>query len=145
MIVCRSQFFTCSSPYADRCSKPLPWDPLSSPQKHDWYGMSPRYCRMQRASHNQTRLRCIVCFGMAALIGWSNSTPNLPTNIVPTNIARVKLSGKSPMGLGIPPLRIKIMLESNHLESTMLVGRVGVLLLLLPLCVCCVVVVVVFC
>ena len=30
--------------------------------------------------------------------------PNLPTNITPTNIARLKLSGKSPMGLGIPPL-----------------------------------------
>ena len=30
------------------------------------------------------------------------------------------------MGLGIPPLRIKIMLESNLLKSTMLVGRLGV-------------------
>ena len=31
------------------------------------------------------------------------------------------------MGLGIPPLQIKIMFESNHLKSTMLVGRLGVL------------------
>ena len=31
------------------------------------------------------------------------------------------------MGLGIPPLRIQIMLESNPLKSTMLVGRLGVL------------------
>ena len=31
-------------------------------------------------------------------------TPNLPTNIVPTNIAWLKLSWKFPMGLGIPPL-----------------------------------------
>ena len=30
------------------------------------------------------------------------------------------------MGLGIPPLRIKIKLESNPLKSTMLVGRLGV-------------------
>ena len=30
--------------------------------------------------------------------------PNLPSNIVPTNIARLKLSGKSPVGLGIPTL-----------------------------------------
>ena len=30
------------------------------------------------------------------------------------------------MGLGIPPLRIKIMLESNPLKSTMLVGGLGV-------------------
>ena len=29
------------------------------------------------------------------------------------------------MGLGIPPLRIKIMLESSPLKSTMLVGRLG--------------------
>ena len=32
------------------------------------------------------------------------NTPNLPTNIVPTNIAWLKLSGKFPMGLEIPPL-----------------------------------------
>ena len=31
-------------------------------------------------------------------------TPNLPTNIVPTHIARLKLSGKFPIGLIIPPL-----------------------------------------
>ena len=54
-------------------------------------------------------------------------TPNPPINIVPTNIARLKLSGKSPMNLGIPPLQIKIVLESNTLKSTMLVGRSGVI------------------
>ena len=26
-----SQFFTCSNPHVDRCSNPLPWDPLRSP------------------------------------------------------------------------------------------------------------------
>ena len=31
-------------------------------------------------------------------------TPNPPIKIVPTNIVWVKLSGKSPMNLGIPPL-----------------------------------------
>ena len=46
----------------------------------------------------------------------------------PTNIARLKLSGKSPAGLGIPPLSIKIVLESNPLKSTFLVGRLGVTL-----------------
>ena len=30
------------------------------------------------------------------------------------------------MGLGISPLKFKIMLESNPLKSTMLVGRLGV-------------------
>ena len=34
--------------------------------------------------------------------------------------------GKFPMDLEIPPLSIKIMLESNPLKSTMLVGRLGV-------------------
>ena len=54
-------------------------------------------------------------------------TPNPLTNIVPTNISRLKLSGNFPMNLGIPPLQIKIVLESNPLKSTMLVGRLGVL------------------
>ena len=44
----------------------------------------------------------------------------------PTNIAWLKLSGKSPMDMSMPPLWIKIMLESNPLKSTMLVGRLGV-------------------
>ena len=26
------QFFTCSNPHVNRCSNPLPWDPLGSPQ-----------------------------------------------------------------------------------------------------------------
>ena len=37
----------------------------------------------------------------------TNTAPSqeqLPTNIVPTNIAWLKFSGKSPMGLKIPPL-----------------------------------------
>ena len=33
-----------------------------------------------------------------------HTTPNPPTNIIPTKIAWRKLSGKFPMGLGIPPL-----------------------------------------
>ena len=53
-------------------------------------------------------------------------TPNFPTNIIPTYIASLKLSEKFPMGLGIPPLKIKITLESNPLKSIMLVGRLAV-------------------
>ena len=34
----------------------------------------------------------------------TNSLPNLPANTVPTNIASLKLSGKSPMDMRIPPL-----------------------------------------
>ena len=32
---------------------------------------------------------------------------NFPTNIIPAKIARLELSGKSPMDVRIPPLRIK--------------------------------------
>ena len=42
-------------------------------------------------------------------------TPNLPTNIIPTKVAGRKLCGKSPTDMRIPPLRIKIMLESKTL------------------------------
>ena len=52
--------------------------------------------------------------------------PNLPTYIVSTNIAWLKLSGKFPMGLGVQPLSIKIVLESNPQKSSMLVGGLGV-------------------
>ena len=41
----------------------------------------------------------------ARTLGEDSSTPNLPTKITPTKIARLKLSGKSPTGLGIPPLK----------------------------------------
>ena len=68
--------------------------------------------------------------GMAADVLYEEftrlATPDLPTNIVPTNIARLKLSGKSPMGLGISPLEFKIVLGSNPLKSTILVGGLGV-------------------
>ena len=58
--------------------------------------------------------------------GLHGCTPNLPTNIVSTNIARLKLSGKFRMDTRIPPLQIKIMLEFNPVKSKMLVGRLGV-------------------
>ena len=57
----------------------------------------------------------------------SEPTPNLPTNIAPTKIAWLKLSEKSPMDMSIPPLRIKIMLESNPLKSIMLVRKLATL------------------
>ena len=56
----------------------------------------------------------------------SRHTPNLPTNIIPTKIARLKLPGKSPMGMRIPPLIIQIMFESNPLKSIVLVRRLAV-------------------
>ena len=35
VIVCCSQFVSSSNHHVDRCSNPLPWDPLSSPQKSE--------------------------------------------------------------------------------------------------------------
>ena len=55
------------------------------------------------------------------------TTPNHATKIIPTKTAWLKLSGKFPMGPGIPPLKIKIMLESNPLTSRMLVRKLAVL------------------
>ena len=51
------------------------------------------------------------------------TTASFPTNIIPTKIVWLKLIGKFPMGLGIPPRKIKISLESNPLTSIMLVRR----------------------
>ena len=51
---------------------------------------------------------------------------NLPTKIIPTKICWLNISGKFPMCLGIPPLQIKIMLESNPLKSRILVWRLAV-------------------
>ena len=53
-------------------------------------------------------------------------TPNLPTNMIHANMAGLKLSGRFPVDMRIPPLKMKIMFESNPLNSTMLVGRLGV-------------------
>ena len=48
------------------------------------------------------------------------------TKNLPAKIAWLKLSGKLPMGLGIPPLEIKTMLEANPLKSRILVRRLAV-------------------
>ena len=53
----------------------------------------------------------------------AQAKPNLPTKIVPAKIPRLNISGKSPMGLRIPPLKIKILLESKTSESRILVQR----------------------
>ena len=72
------------------------------------------------------RLAPLPCTASDSRAVSRSCTPHLPTNIIPTKIARFKLSGKFPMGLGMPPLKIKIMLESNPLKSIMLVRRLAV-------------------
>ena len=64
-------------------------------------------------------------FGHRSLAG-TKRTPNFPSQIIHTEIAWLKLSGKFPMDLRIPPLNIKIVLESNPLKSRILVRRLAV-------------------
>ena len=46
-------------------------------------------------------------------------TPSLPTEIIPAKICWLKLSGKSPMDMKIPPLTIKIMPESTKRATSL--------------------------
>ena len=49
-----------------------------------------------------------------------------PISLLTLSLLRLKLSGKSPVDIRIPPLRIKIMLESNPLQSIVLIRRLAV-------------------
>ena len=44
------------------------------------------------------------------------NTPNLPTNVLPTKIRWFKLCRRFPLDTRIPPLNMKILLESNPLK-----------------------------
>ena len=59
----------------------------------------------------------------------SSRTPNLPTNIIPAKIRRLNKYGEFPTDMRIPPLKIKIMLESNPLKSRNLVRRLAVVMM----------------
>ena len=63
---------------------------------------------------------------LSSNLGAQVRTPNLPTKITSAKIRWLKLSGKVPMDMRIPPLRIKILLESNPLKSIILVRRLAV-------------------
>ena len=65
-------------------------------------------------------------FTLVPTRGLKDITPNLPTKLIPAKIRRFKISGRFPMGLGIPPLNIKILLESKPLISRILVRRLAV-------------------
>ena len=86
-------------------------------RKHRIGGWTPVSAAGSQGNESQKRG---VCFTDAGI------TPSLHTNIVPTNIAWLKVSGKSPIDMRIPPLQIKIVLESNPLKSAMLVGGLAV-------------------
>ena len=55
------------------------------------------------------------------------STPNLPSKILPTGtkIRLLEIPGKFPVGLRVPPLKIKILLGSNPPKSGILVRRLA--------------------
>ena len=52
-------------------------------------------------------------------------TSDLPPKIIPTKIASPSLSGKLPLDKRIPPLEIKIMLESSPPKSRISVRRLA--------------------
>ena len=51
--------------------------------------------------------------------------PNRPMKNLPTKVRCLKISGKFPMGLGIPPLEFKTLLESNPPKSGILARRLA--------------------
>ena len=63
---------------------------------------------------------------MSTFASTSTSSPNLPTKNLPTKIAWLKTFGELPMDMRIPPLKIKIMLESDPLKSEILMRRLAV-------------------
>ena len=53
--------------------------------------------------------------------------PNLPTRIIPAKIRWLEISGTFPVEIWIPPLRLKILLESNPLKSRILARRLAII------------------
>ena len=76
----------------------------------------------------------VLLFSLMALGLRSLLTPSLPSENILAKIAWLKLSGKFPMDMRIPPLKIKILLESNLLKSRILVRRLAVLSLVVDTC-----------
>ena len=66
-----------------------------------------------------------VFFSRRAFLFTDTGTPNLLTKIIPPKICWLKLSGKFPTDMRIPPLKLKIMLESNLLTSRIFVRRLA--------------------
>ena len=54
------------------------------------------------------------------------TTPSLPTKIIPAKIRWLNISGKFPVDMRVPPLEIKILLESKPLKFRILVRRLAV-------------------
>ena len=54
------------------------------------------------------------------------AAPNLPTEIIPAKIRWLKISGEFPLDMRTPPLKSKMLLESNPLKSRIVVRRLGV-------------------
>ena len=67
-----------------------------------------------------------ISLSMPSSPATSSSTPDPPTKIITTKTRWLKLSGKFPMDVGIPPLMIKIVLQSNPLKYIIFVRRLAV-------------------
>ena len=79
-------------------------------------------CMSTVLAHPCRRPVCLLCY----LPLCSLPTPNLLTKIIPTKIPWLEIPGEFLMDMRIPPLRIKILLESNPPKSRILVGKLGV-------------------
>ena len=93
---------------------------------------SPEECFLTDAGNMRSRIWCRTpCTGrptatVAQRCLAGQHTPNLPTKIIPTKICGLKMSGKFPLDMRIPALKLKILLESNPLKSRILVRRLAI-------------------
>ena len=75
---------------------------------------------------SSNRLATLPAFTMAQGLVPCKCTPNLPTTTLPTKVRWLNKSGRLPMDMIIPPLWLKIQLESNPLKSRIVVQILAV-------------------
>ena len=81
------------------------------------------WCRCLLSAFGTRQAKCVACSVR-------------PISLLTLSLLRLLDSDFFPMGLGIPPLTIKIMLQSNPLNSIMLVPRLAVNTTCLATCDC---------
>ena len=81
-IVFYFQFLPCSNPYVDRCSNPLPCDPLSSPQTRTCYPNLANICNPQ--AQECVGKRPLYCCGRDVVL---HAQPQVPTSTWTHNFA----------------------------------------------------------
>ena len=82
-------------------------------------------CRFIARADARSERRATFRSGERSGAAAAPATPDLPTNIIPTKIRRLKTSAKLSLDMRIPPLNFKILLESAPLKSRILVRRLA--------------------